>query len=56
MKKLVSIYTMVRRDYEVEAQTNDEAVAIAEKRINDYDDETLEETVMVDGVNYLRFK
>lgn len=52
MKKIVSMYTIIRRDYEVEAQTNDEAVAIAEKRINDYDDETLEEKIMVDGINY----
>ena len=52
MKKIVSMYTIIRRDYEVDAENDADAVALAEKRINDYDDETIEEKIMVDGINY----
>ena len=52
MTKLVSIYTIIRRDYEVEADTDEQAVDIANERINDYDDETMETKVMVDGCDY----
>lgn len=56
MTKLVSIYTIIRRDYEVEADTDEQAVDIANERINDYDDETMETKVMVDGVDIDRLK
>ena len=49
---LVTVYTIIRRDFEVEAKTADEAVNYVRENINDYDDETMEEKVMVDGVNY----
>lgn len=52
MKKLVSIYTIIRRDYEIEADTDKQAVNLAYKNLNDYDDETREEKVMVDGVDF----
>ena len=56
MTKLVSIYTIIRRDYEVEADTDEQAVDIANERINDYDDETMETKVMVDGVDIDKMK
>jgi hypothetical protein len=52
MKKLVSIYTIIRRDYEIEADTDEQAVNLAYENINDYDDETMEEKVMVDGGDF----
>ena len=52
MKKLVSIYTIIRRDYEIEADTDKQAVNLAYKNLSDYDDETREEKVMVDGVDF----
>ena len=51
MKKLVSIYTIIRRDYEIEADTDKQAVNLAYKNLSDYDDETREEKVMVDGID-----
>ena len=52
MKKLVSIYTIIRRDYEIEADTDKQAVNLAYKNLSDYDDETREEKVMVDGIDF----
>ena len=52
MKKLVSIYTIIRRDYEIEADTDKQAVNLAYKNLSDCDDETREEKVMVDGVDF----
>ena len=52
MEKLVSIYTIIRRDYEIEADTDKQAVNLAYKNLSDYDDETREEKVMVDGVDF----
>ena len=52
MKKLVSIYTIIRRDYEVESETDCQAVDIAYEKVNDYDDETIESKIMVDGCYY----
>ena len=52
MRKLVSIYTIIRRDYFIDAETDEQAVNMADERVNDYDDETMETKVMVDGVEY----
>ena len=52
MEKLVSIYTIIRRDYEIEADTDKQAVNLAYKNLSNYDDETREEKVMVDGVDF----
>lgn len=52
MKKLVSIYAIIRRDYEIEADTDKQAVNLAYKNLSDYDDETREEKVMVDGIDF----
>lgn len=54
MKKLVSVYTIIRRDYEIEADTDKQAVNLAYKNLSDYDDETREEKVMVDGVDFYK--
>ena len=56
MEKLVSIYTIIRRDYEIEADTDKQAVNLAYKNLSDYDDETREEKVMVDGVDFYECK
>ena len=52
MKKLVSIYTIIRRDYEIEADTNKQAVNLATKNFRYYDNETKEVKVMVNGVDF----
>lgn len=52
MKKLVSIYTIIRRDYEIEADTNKQAVNFACKNFRYYDNETKEVKVMVNGVDF----
>ena len=36
MKKLVSMYTIIRRDYEIEADTNKQAVNLACKNFRYY--------------------
>lgn len=52
MKKLVSMYTIIRRDYEIEADTNKQAVNLASENFRYYDNETKEVKVMVDGVDF----
>ena len=52
MKKLVSMYTIIRRDYEIEADTNKQAVNLACKNFRYYDNETKEVKVMVNGVDF----
>ena len=52
MKKLVSMYTIIRRDYEIEADTNKQAVNLATKNFRYYDNETKEVKVMVNGVDF----
>lgn len=52
MKKLVSMYTIIRRDYEIEADTDKQAVNLACKNFRYYDNETKEVKVMVDGVDF----
>ena len=46
MEKLVSIYTIIRRDYEIEADTDKQAVNLAYKNLSDYDDEKIENLYM----------
>ena len=49
MKKEVKIYTTIVRTYFVDAETNEQAVELAYDKMNDYDDEVIEECVRVEG-------
>lgn len=49
---LVSHYTIIRRDYEVNTNDVKKAVEYVTKNINDYDDETMEEMIKIDGKTY----
>lgn len=46
------MYTIIRRDYEIEADTDKQAVNLACKNFRYYDNETKEVKVMVDGVDF----
>lgn len=46
------MYTIIRRDYEIEADTNKQAVNLACKNFRYYDNETKEVKVMVNGVDF----
>ena len=46
------MYTIIRRDYEIEADTNKQAVKLASKNFRYYNNETKEVKVMVDGVDF----
>lgn len=46
------MYTIIRRDYEIEADTNKQAVNLATKNFRYYDNETKEVKVMVNGVDF----
>ena len=46
------MYTIIRRGYEIEADTNKQAVNLACKNFRYYDNETKEVKVMVNGVDF----
>lgn len=46
------MYTIIRRDYKIEADTNKQAVNLACKNFRYYDNETKEVKVMVNGVDF----